>query len=178
MRPERPGGVRFNTAVFVPDIDWPGGWRAAAHGPSRCCPRTSSSWRCPTSPPSSGCMPAAAPLWCHTPRQPMRSSFGAYLPTSAAGASQGSTPTDASLGGAAPGAPRRPTPHAAIMGYASHYARRQQRAHRACLPRRPRPPGPLCRQVIGGSIFGVSGDFGVPDFISTGAFARDACPLG
>ena len=23
MRPERPGGVRFNMAVFVPDIDWP-----------------------------------------------------------------------------------------------------------------------------------------------------------
>ena len=23
MRPERPGGVRFNAAIFVPDIDWP-----------------------------------------------------------------------------------------------------------------------------------------------------------
>ena len=23
VRPERPGGVRFNTAVFVPDVDWP-----------------------------------------------------------------------------------------------------------------------------------------------------------
>ena len=67
-----------------------GGWRA--HGPSKSSPTTWSSWRCPTSAPCSSCMPVAAPLWCHIPRRQMRSSFGACLPTSAAGASRRSMP--------------------------------------------------------------------------------------
>ena len=31
MRPERPGGARFNAAIFVPDVDWPD-WRVESRG--------------------------------------------------------------------------------------------------------------------------------------------------